>query len=86
MNDNKIENLKIAFTVAAPKPTRAKTAEEFAKGGVLSEKLMEDVAELVIRDLSPRDSWRASKDFRIHIIKTIAKKVITDAAKEAEGL
>ncbi len=86
MNNDKVENLKIAFTVAAPKPTRCNTAEEFAKGGVLSEKLMKDVSELVMHDLNPRDSWRASKEFRIHVIKTVAKKVMADAAKEAERL
>ncbi|MBW1616412.1 MAG: xanthine dehydrogenase FAD-binding subunit XdhB [Deltaproteobacteria bacterium] len=83
MNNDKIENLKIAFTVAAPKPKRCKTAEDFAKGKVLSEKLTEKIAELVMEDLSPRDSWRAAKDFRIHIIQTLAKKVIADASKFA---
>jgi len=83
MDGNKIESLKVAFTVAAPKPKRCKTAEEFAKGKVLSEKLTEDVSELVMEDLSPRDSWRASKDFRIHIIQTLVKRVISDAAKFA---
>jgi xanthine dehydrogenase FAD-binding subunit len=83
LNKDIIDNFKIAFTVAAPKPLRCIAAEKFAKGQKISEKLIDDIAQLVIKDLKPRDSWRASKDFRVHIIKTLAKRVTYQTVKNA---
>lgn len=86
----KIENgsftsLKTAFTVAAPKPARAKTAEDYAVGKPVNESMIKEIAGMVLEDLNPRDSWRASKDFREHIIQTLAERVIREAVIEAGG-
>jgi len=85
MDDGKIETLKISFTVAAPKPIRAKTAEEFAVGLEPTEENIKKIAKQVMNDVTPRDSWRASKDFRLHIIETLAERVIKHAAEDAGG-
>ncbi len=85
INEDIIENFKIAFTVAAPTPKRCSAAENFAKGKKVSEETIKNIASIVIKDLNPRDSWRAPKDFRIHIIKTLAKRVAEKALENAGG-
>lgn len=85
VKDGRFDTLKAAFTVAAPKPTRAVTAEEFAKGLPVTEDSINKLSEKVLEDLNPRDSWRAPRDFRLHIIKTLAERVIRQAAVNAGG-
>ncbi|UYM18873.1 hypothetical protein [Endozoicomonas euniceicola] len=43
------------------------------------------MASLVLKDLSPRNSWRAAKDFREHIIRTLARRVVTEAIVRTGG-
>ena len=43
------------------------------------------VREAVIRDVLPRSSWRASKEFRMQIIRTLAERVLAQAAQRAGG-
>jgi len=85
LDGGKIEKLKISFTVAAPKPVRAETAEKFAVGLEPTDENIKKIAEQVMNDVTPRDSWRASKDFRLHIIETLAERVIKHAAEDAGG-
>jgi len=85
LDGKKIDTLKIAYTVAAPKPARCKTAEDFAKGLEPTEENIKLIAEKVLEDVNPRDSWRASKEFRLHIISTLALRVIKSAAEDAGG-
>ncbi len=86
VDNGKIESLKLAFTVAAPKPTRATTAEEFAIGLDINKDNIDSIAKKALEDLNPRSSWRASKEFRLHIIETLAKRVITAAIIDAGGV
>jgi xanthine dehydrogenase FAD-binding subunit len=85
IENGKFDSLKVAFTVAAPKPARATAAESFAIGKNADEAVIKEIAGMVLQDLNPRDSWRASKEFREHIIKTLAERVIREAVKEAGG-
>jgi len=85
LDEDKIEELKLAFTVAAPKPARCKTAEAFAKGLEVTDEHIRRLAGMALEDLNPRDSWRASKEFRTHIITTLAERVIKDAIEDAGG-
>jgi xanthine dehydrogenase FAD-binding subunit len=82
---NKIENLKMAFTVAAPTPVRILNVENFAKNKNISVELIDEIAKLTLKDVKPRSSWRASKEFRLHIIETLAKRVIMEAVRNAGG-
>jgi xanthine dehydrogenase FAD-binding subunit len=81
MNGDKFETIKLAFAVAAPTPIRCLKAEEALTGKVLSEENLDIMAEALTEDVMPRTSWRASKEFRLHIIKTLAKKEIRRAVK-----
>ena len=81
-----IEDVKIAYGVAAPTPSRAKSAEEYAKGKMLNdETLLDKFAELALSDMKPRDSWRASKEFREQLIKEMAKRSLVNSIRRAGG-
>ena len=77
-------DLRLAFTVAAPTPVRCPEAEKAAEGLPLDE-AMDAVCEAVVSDVTPRTSWRADKDFRLHIIKTLARRMMTKAAQRSEN-
>ncbi len=71
-----VADLRLAFTVAGPIPLRCWKAEEKARGAAADQSLLQLVRESVLDDLKPRDSWRAPKALREHIIKTLAERVL----------
>ncbi len=79
LEDGAIAALRMAFTVAGPTPLRCYKTEEMARGRQADQALIGLVSDNVLQDLMPRDSWRASKDFREHIIKTLARKTLSEA-------
>ena len=88
LNDTKdaIDDVKIAYGVAAPTPSRAKSAEEYAKGKKLDDStLLDTFAEKALSDMKPRDSWRASKEFREQLIKEMAKRSLVNSIRRAGG-
>lgn len=80
-----VERARVAFGVAGPVPLRAKTAEALAAGKPLTADLAEEFAKAVKEDIHPRDSWRAVKDFRMHIAVECAKRAFREAVKRAGG-
>ena len=80
-----IEDVKIAYGVAAPTPSRAPSAKEFAKGKKLSENFLDEFGEKALSDMKPRDSWRASKEFREQLIKEMARRSLVNAIRRSGG-
>ena len=76
---------RVAFGVAGPVPLRAKTAEALAAGQPVSMELVERFAQAVKEDINPRDSWRAAKDFRMHIAVESAKRAFIESVKLCGG-
>ncbi len=85
LDGDKIEQLRLAFTVAAPKPIRCEHAEKAAAGKPFSKKTLEAISDQVEKDVNPRDSWRATKAFRLHVIHTLTKRVVRQAIVRAGG-
>lgn len=86
----KIENdvlsdLRLAFGVAAPVPVRCPAAEAAGRGQPLDDALLDKIAAALGRDVRPRDSWRAARDFRLHIIAELARRTILRAVDLAGG-
>lgn len=77
-----IEDLRIAYGVAAPTPIRCFKTEEAAKGKVLDESLYEAIGKGVLEEVNPRTSWRASKEFRLQLIEELVKRALETALKE----
>ena len=80
-----VERARVAFGVAGPVPLRAETAEALAAGQPVSMDLADRFARAVKEDIHPRDSWRAAKDFRMHIAVESARRAFVEAVKLAGG-
>ena len=80
-----VERARAAFGVAGPVPLRAVHAEALAAGQPVSPDLAQRFAQAVKEDIHPRDSWRAAKDFRLHIAVECAKRAFLEAVKLAGG-
>ena len=80
-----VERARVAFGVAGPVPLRAETAERLAAGQPVSLDLADRFAQAVREDINPRDSWRAARDFRMHIAVESARRAFIEAVKLAGG-
>ncbi len=80
-----IERCRIAYGVAGPVPMRCPSAETVANGAQPSMELAERFSKAVLDDITPRDSWRASKAFRQHIAVEMAKRALIKAVELAGG-
>lgn len=85
LENGHFRDLRLAFGVAAPTPVRCQHAEQTARNAPLTRQTLESISEAVLQDVAPRSSWRASKAFRLHLIQTMAKKVIREAVIAAGG-
>jgi xanthine dehydrogenase FAD-binding subunit len=85
VEDQVLADLRLAYGVAAPVPIRCKDTEDKMRGRKVSKQLLDDIAEAVADDVSPRTSWRAAKDFRLQIIATLAHRVVKQAILNAGG-
>lgn len=80
------ERVRIAFGVAGPVPLRAVTAEAAVKGAPLSHETVEKAAQGVLEDINPRDSWRASKGFRLHLAQELTRRALRKSTELAGGV
>ena len=80
-----VERARVAFGVAGPVPLRAKTAEALAAGKPVSMDLAEAFSRAVKEDINPRDSWRAARDFRLHIAVESARRAFIESVRLAGG-
>jgi xanthine dehydrogenase FAD-binding subunit len=78
-----IDRLRLAYGVAGPVPMRVPTAEQAAAGKPANAETAAAIAKLVLNDINPRSSWRASKEFRLHLAEELAKRAITESLKRA---
>ncbi len=65
---------KIALGAVAPRPIRAKLAEEYLNSTAYLEENLDQVLELVLKDISPISDVRASKEYRIDIVKVLVER------------
>ena len=75
-----IEDIRLTFGVAGPTPLRAVAAEDAVRGLPVSE-AAEKIGELACACTNPRDSWRASREFRLQLIKEMSRRSLLEAAR-----
>ena len=80
-----IEDVRIAYGVAGPVPMRAPGAEAFGRGRAVTEETVEGFGEAVLGDVNPRNSWRASREFRLHLARELAKRALRESIRLAGG-
>lgn len=83
--ENTIEDVRAAFGVAGPVPLRTPEAESWLKGKKLTEETINGFVDEALKELNPRDSWRASKDLRVHILKEIARRCLVECLNKYKG-
>lgn len=81
-----LKDVRITFGVAAPVPLRCRETEAALAGMPIDETLYEKAAELVRQEINPRDSWRASKAFRLQIGGEIAARALRESVAAAGGV
>ena len=79
------DRVRIAYGVAGPVPMRAPSAEALIEGKALTMENAEAFSLEVLKDINPRDSWRAPKAFRQHIAVEMAKRCLIEATKRCGG-
>ena len=80
-----IEELRLAYGVAAPTPMRCVKTEEAAQGAPISAALLEQIASGAVNEVKPRSSWRASKEFRLQLVSELGKRAVKQAIINAGG-
>ncbi len=80
-----LEDVRITFGVAARTPIRIYNTEEKLKGRPIDEELYQLMEDSIREEIDPRDSWRASKVFRLQIGGEIARRALQQAVIFAGG-
>ena len=80
-----IEDMRIAYGVAAPTPVRCPETEKITAGQPVSEALLIQTGKSVLNEVNPRTSWRASKEFRLQLVEELAKRAMAQAIRSGGG-
>lgn len=80
-----VEEMRIAYGVAAPTPVRCRKTEEMVRGHIVNQELFEKVGKAVLLEVNPRSSWRASREFRLQLVEELAKRAMFQAVINAGG-
>jgi xanthine dehydrogenase FAD-binding subunit len=81
-----IKDYRIAFGVAAATPIRCPILEKRVRGMEIGEELFKTIRKDVLNEVNPRDSWRASKELRVQLIKELSKRATKQAIMNAGGV
>ena len=80
-----IEDARISYGVAGPVPLRTRTAEEAVRGKPVSMETIAAFAAGALEDVTPRTSWRATREFRLHIQGELARRCLVESIRRAGG-
>ncbi len=84
-DDLVIENIKACYGVASVVPVRVFKAEEAFRGKVLNEENIKAFAKKALEELSPRNSWRASKALRTQVLYEICVRNLKACLEDFKG-
>ncbi|MCX5804803.1 MAG: FAD binding domain-containing protein [Proteobacteria bacterium] len=76
---------RIAMGVVAPRPIRARKAEEALKDRIISEALLTEVGEIAASEATPRDSFRGEAWYRKEMVKVLTKRAILKAIERIKN-
>jgi len=86
MDGQRIADARVAFGVAAPTPIRCPGAEKAVEGEIPTEGLLSRFGEMAAADTNPRSSWRASKEFRLQLIRELSSRALRTAIENGGGV
>lgn len=85
VQDGAFQDLRIGLGVAAPVPIRCAEAEAYALGREVTVATCREIGKLAVKASKARTSWRASKDYREHLIEVLTERAVLEAATRAGG-
>ena len=85
LQSGSFDEVRIGLGVAGPTPLRCLDAEAYAKGKVISTEVLAEIGKLAVKSAHARTSWRASKDYREHLIEELTQRALKIAIVKAGG-
>jgi len=79
------DEVRIGLGVAGPTPLRCLEAEAYAKGKEVSAATVAEIGKLAVKSSQARTSWRASKDYREHLVEELVQRALKTAIVKAGG-
>ena len=76
-----VDDVSLAFGVAGPVPMRAHSAEAAVRGLPIAQ-AVEQIGPAALADVNPRTSWRASKEYRVQLVKELSGRALAEAARK----
>ncbi|MFR3290085.1 MAG: hypothetical protein ACLTSG_07300 [Lachnospiraceae bacterium] len=70
---------------AGPVPCRCPETESAFAGAPCTEETAREFARAAVAEISPRDSWRASRAFRLHVAEECAFRALCESVERAGG-
>ncbi|HWJ02738.1 MAG TPA: xanthine dehydrogenase FAD-binding subunit XdhB [Verrucomicrobiae bacterium] len=85
LDRNCFARVKIGLGVAGPTPLRCMEAENYAIGKPVSETTLAEIGKLAVTASNARTSWRASKEYREHLVEVLTQRALKVAILRAGG-
>ena len=76
-----VDDVSLAFGVAGPVPFRCLETEKAMAGLPIGEAI-EKIGAAALAEVNPRDSWRASKAFRLQLVEELSGRALAEAARK----
>jgi carbon-monoxide dehydrogenase medium subunit len=77
--DKRCRDIRIALGSVAPIPMRAKEAEDFLRGRIISDESIQQAGDLASREVAPIDDIRGSAEYRRQMVKVLVMRGIKEA-------
>lgn len=82
-SDGKISEARVSLASVAPRPVRALDVEKLLVGNSLTDELIKEAAELAAKGCSPITDQRASKEYRLEMVKVWVRHALVEALERA---
>ena len=73
---DKFEDVRIGLGAVAPRPIRARQAEDALRGQKVGQKIIEKAAEIAAREARPIDDHRASAEYRREMVNVLTRRAL----------
>lgn len=80
------EEVRIGLGVAGPTPLRCLEAEEYARDKEITQETLAEIGKLAVKSAKARTSWRASKEYREHLVEELTQRALQAAIVKAGGV
>ncbi|MFZ3101863.1 MAG: xanthine dehydrogenase FAD-binding subunit XdhB [Desulfitobacteriaceae bacterium] len=80
-----LAEVRIGLGVAGPTPLRCLEAEAYAKGKLISNETLSEIGKLAVKSTQARTSWRASQEYREHLVEELTHRALKVAIVNAGG-